>query len=97
MLEPWASENQQINMLLACKKHKRKDRCNDCDNCPLNIKFLHTPQTEPREIVYTAARILADDARASRSLAITNVLFVLVVLAIVFLVGGWRCVAYFLS
>jgi hypothetical protein len=60
VLEPWANEGTQTNMALKCYKNNKKYKCNACDECPLNIKFLHTPQTEQRELVYTMGRIVAN-------------------------------------
>jgi hypothetical protein len=79
MLEPWASESQQEALAITCYKNNKKYHCDDCDNCPINIKFLHTPSTEKRELVYTMATVVGERHKGvGKSIAAILLFFIIV-------------------
>jgi hypothetical protein len=52
MLEPWASKSLEQDLSLKCQSSYKHYHCNTCDTCAYNIKWLHTVDTEKRELVH---------------------------------------------
>jgi hypothetical protein len=82
MLEPWASPQQEMRFAIGCYRSHKKYKCNACSKCPINIKFLHTPNTSTRELTY---RMIQYAGERNKGVGVAIALWVAIIGVLVYL------------